>query len=98
MGGPSWGWIVAALRSILLLRSPGFLESITSPVLFVATSADQLVEFSAIKQAAARISSSRLEVLGREARHELLREEDSVRDRILELIDRFLDSCCKAGD
>ena len=98
MGPPSWGWIEAALRSCLLLRTPGILERIDRPVLMLATSADRLVEFGAIEQAAARIPGARLEVFGKEARHELLREEDGVRDRVLQLIDRFLDSHAKAGD
>jgi lysophospholipase len=97
MGPPSWGWIEAALRSCLLLRSPGFLERIDSPVLMLATSADRLVEFGAIEQAAARITGARLEDFGKEARHELLREEDPVRERVLQLIDAFLDSHAKTG-
>jgi lysophospholipase len=98
MGAPSWGWIVAALRSILLLRTPGFLESIDRPVLMLATRADRLVEFGAIEKAAARLPQGRLEVFGSEARHELLREQDSVRDRALQLIDEFLDRHVRDGD
>ncbi len=92
MGAPSWGWIEAAYRSVRLLCTKGFLEGISGPVLMIATRADRLVDFDAIAKAAARIENCRLEAFGREARHELLREEDSVRDKILRLIDDFLDS------
>ena len=98
MGAPSWGWIAAALRSMLLLQSPGFLETIDSPVLILATNADRLVEFGAIEQAAGRIEGSQFEVFGSEARHELLREEDKVRDKVLHLIDLFLDRSVQAED
>ena len=79
MGAPSWGWIEAALRSIRLLRSPGFLETISGPVLILASRADRLVEF------------------GAEVRHEILREEDRVRDTVLALIDGFLDAATQGG-
>ncbi|MDG2003659.1 MAG: alpha/beta hydrolase [Novosphingobium sp.] len=92
LASPSWGWIEAAFRSILLMRSPGFLETVDLPVLIAATTADRLVEFSAIERAASRIATAQFEVFGEEARHELLREEDKVRDRILSLIDQFLDT------
>lgn len=91
MGAPSWGWIEAALRSIRLLEAPGMLEAVACPVLILATRADRLVDFGAIARAAARIPNCRLEIFGKEARHELLREEDRVRDRVLALIDRFVD-------
>lgn len=96
LGAPSLGWIEAALRSIRLIESPGYLEAIDRPVLIVATEADLLVEYSAIEQAAARIPAAQLETFGEEARHELLREVDEVRDKVLTLIDRFFDSCAPA--
>jgi lysophospholipase len=92
MGAPSWGWIEAALRSSRLLGEPGVLEAIAVPVLIVATTADRLVDFAAIRDAARRLPDCRLDVFGAEARHELLREEDAVRDRVLDLIDGFIES------
>jgi lysophospholipase len=98
LGAPSLGWLESALRSIQLMRSSGFLEAIDRPVLIVATHADRLVEFSAVERAANRIADGKLVVLGEEARHELLRETDNVRDKVLALIDQFFDSRAPAED
>lgn len=90
MGPGSWGWIAAALASIRSLDRRGALEAVDTPVLVLATSADQLVEYSAIERAVARLPHAELVRFGAEARHELLREGDLVRDRALDAIDDFL--------
>ena len=41
--------------------------------------------------AAARLPHCELLMFGKEARHEVLREEDAVRDKVLGAIDDFLD-------
>jgi len=91
MGPGSWGWVAAALRSMALLGRPGMLESVQPPVLLLATLRDRLVSPRAIRRAAARLPNAQLVAFGAEARHELLREADAVRDKALEAIDRFLD-------
>jgi lysophospholipase len=91
MGPGSWGWIAAALRSMVALDRPGTLEKVVSPVLLLAASDDRLVSFSAIRRAASRLPNAELVVFGAEARHELLREHDAVRDKALEALDHFLD-------
>jgi len=98
MGAPSWGWIEAALSSSALLRSPGILEAIHCPVQLLATRADKLVDYGVIRQAVSRIPGCRLETFGNEARHELLREEDKVRDKVIALIDAFLDAFAPKPD
>ena len=45
----------------------------------------------AVEQAAARLPHAELVAFGREAAHEILREEDGVRERALAAIDSFLD-------
>ena len=92
MGPGSWGWIRAALDSIAVVDSPGYLEALDVPVFIVATSQDRLVGPQAIQRAHNRLPDSELLMLGEEARHEVLREVDPVRDRILAAIDSFLDS------
>lgn len=91
MGPPSWGWMESALASIRRLGAPGVLERIVPPVLVLATEADGLVDFGAIERAVERMSHAELVRFGSEARHEILRETDSVRDVALERIDDFLD-------
>jgi lysophospholipase len=91
MGPASWGWVVAALASIRLLDLPGALEAVKTPVLLLAATADRLVEYGAIERAARRLPQGELLRFGPEARHEILREADPVRDKALAAIDTFLD-------
>lgn len=92
MGPGSWGWTRAALRSILFLERPGLLEAVTTPTLFLAAEQDKLVSYRAIRRAFARLPNAELVSFGHEARHELLRECDAVRDRVLAAIDAFLET------
>lgn len=90
MGPGSWGWTRAAIASIRLLERPGALESVQTPVLILATDADRLVEYGAIACAARRLPHGSLLTFGPEARHEILREADPVRDKALAAIEAFL--------
>ena len=91
MGPGSWGWVERAYASIRMLDRPGMLESVATPVLIVATTADRLVDFAATKRAARRLPLCKTLFFGPEARHEILRETDAVRNRALDAIDAFLD-------
>ncbi|HEX7709514.1 MAG TPA: alpha/beta hydrolase [Sphingomonadaceae bacterium] len=90
MGPGSWGWIERAYVSFAELAKRGILERIGIPVHIVATDHDRLVSFPAIERAARRLPRDELQIFGEEARHEILREIDSVRDIAIEGIDRFL--------
>jgi lysophospholipase len=96
MGPGSWGWTRAAIASIQLLDRPGALESVQTPVLILAADSDRLVEFGAIERAARRLPHAELVRFGAEARHEILREADAVRDPALAAIDAFLDRAAPA--
>ena len=91
MGPGSWGWVERAYASMRGLATPGVLETVRTPTLVVATRADALVSWPAIERAAARLPNAELLAFGSEARHEILRESDPVRDRALATIDAFLD-------
>jgi lysophospholipase len=91
MGPGSWGWVRAGLASMATLDRPGVLETVDVPVLLLSASRDALVSTPAIARAAARLPRSEHVVFGAEARHELLRETDAVRDSALAAIDDFLD-------
>ena len=91
MGPGSWGWVERSYASTRLIDSKGFLESVTTPVFLVATSEDALVTYDAIARAASRLPKGELLTFGEEARHEVLREIDTVRDAVLRGIDAFLD-------
>ena len=90
MGPGSWGWVAGALRSIRKLEGPGVLERVRVPIFMFGTSADRLVSFRAIERAAERLPDVETFYFGQEARHEILREADEVRNRALGAIDGFL--------
>lgn len=95
LGPPSWGWIVAAIASIRQLERRGVLESVDVPTLVLGTTADRLVSWPAIRRAAARLPRGELVAFGPEARHEILREADAVRDKAMRAIAEFLDRTAK---
>ena len=90
LGPGSWAWVRAAAVSSTALFHPGALESVAIPVFFVATEADRLVSPAAIRTAIVRLPDAEALIFGEEARHEILREEDGVRNRALAAIDDFL--------
>jgi lysophospholipase len=90
MGPGSWGWVERSYASIRKMQCPGFLEAVTTPVFVVATRVDGLVSFDAIARAVGRMPHAEMLTFGEEARHEVLREVDDVRDVALAAIDAFL--------
>lgn len=91
MGPGTWRWVERAYASMVALDAPGLLESVELPVLLLSARYDGLVSARAIEAAAHRLPRAQLNVWGREARHELLREVDAVRDKVVRTIDNFLD-------
>jgi lysophospholipase len=90
LGPPSWHWVERAVASIRQTRAEGNLESVTVPMLLMATTADQLVGTNAIIADSKRLPCAELLLFGKEAAHEILREADPVRDQCLARMDAFL--------
>lgn len=97
IGPASWRWVERAAASIEVLRAPAMLEAVKIPVLLLAAKHDALVSWPAIEQAAARMPRAQLVTWGPEARHEVLREADPVRGKVLAVIDDFLDRMVPTG-
>ena len=97
MGPGSWGWVERSYASSRALFAPGVLEHVATPTLMLATTADRLVKFAAVERACRRIPACELVRFGDEARHEILREVDAVRDRAMHEIARFLDRVAPAA-
>lgn len=91
LGPPSWHWVERAIASIRLMDQRGRLECIATPILLLATTADQLVSTPRILADAERLPQAETLIFGNEAAHELLREADEVRNRCLKRIDKFWD-------
>jgi lysophospholipase len=88
LGGVTYGWLAAALRSIALTRRPGFLEAIAAPVLVCQAGLERIVSNRAQVEVAQRLPRGRLLVFP-DARHELLRERDRIRRRFFQAFDDF---------
>jgi lysophospholipase len=91
LGPPSWHWIERAIASIRMLDVPGRLEAIDTPMLLMATTADQLVSTPRISKDSKRLPKAETLIFGKEAAHELLREADAVRNQCLDRITAFMD-------
>jgi lysophospholipase len=96
MGPGSWGWVERGYASNAVLEARGLLEAIAIPVFAVTTSNDKLVSPSAIERMMKRIPKGEVLRFGNESHHEILREEDGVRNRALAGIDEFLDRVTQA--
>jgi lysophospholipase len=91
LGPPSWHWVERAVASTRDLAAPGVLESITTPILLMATTADRLVDTKRAIRDAERLPNAELLLFGNEAAHELLREANPVRDQCMAAIRGFFD-------
>ncbi len=91
MGPGSWGWVERAYASTRKLEKAGTMENTETPVLIVSTTEDKLVSHAAAVRAVGRLPNGELLALGQEARHEILRETDEVRERVMAEVAEFLD-------
>ncbi len=91
LGPGSWRWVDRAVASIRKIHRAGTFESVKIPVFIAATTADQLVSTDQTIADVKRLPNGELMLFGDEAAHEILRETDDVRDRLLQAIDIFLD-------
>ena len=90
MGPGSWGWVERGYASMRWLARREVLAGVKVPVLLLCADNDKLVSPKATHAAALHLKHGELIRYGDEARHELLREVDSVRDKVLASIDNFL--------
>lgn len=88
LGGVTYGWLAAALRSIELTRRPGYLEAIPTPILVCQAGAELVVSNRAQVETVRRLPNGRL-IAFPGARHELLLERDEIRDRVLAALRAF---------
>jgi lysophospholipase len=87
MGGVSWGWFLATLRSNgpTLRKSKG----ITIPTLVFKLGKDSVVRDKAIDQFCHNVKNCNLEFFPN-ARHELFQESDPMRNRAIKLAKEFI--------
>lgn len=95
LNGPTWSWLAAAIRSIALLRSPGYAEAIATRSILFGAGQDRICETPAAAAFAARMPNAQfVEVAG--AEHEILMERDGLRNRFWSAFDDFLQKSAPA--
>lgn len=91
LGPASWRWVERAYASSHRLRNRVKLQAMKIPALFLATSADELVDHSMIERAVHILPNAEMTLFGEESAHEILREVDDVRNIALASCFEFLD-------
>jgi len=89
MGGVTYGWLRAAQKSIAVLGGRDVAEAIKTPAFFAFAGQDTVVRNDPGKAFAKRMPAAELVTLG-DARHEILRENDAIRDMFWRLADEFI--------
>lgn len=89
LGGPTLGWVVAAINSIEETERADFGPKLTMPILLASARADRVVPYKAHDDLAARLPKCTfLKVEGSE--HEVLRERDTIRAAFYTAFDAFM--------
>jgi lysophospholipase len=88
LGAPTFGWLEAAYRSMELVASEEFAQSIETPVLLIGAAHDQLVEPGADMTLIRRIKRGMYVML--KAEHEIMMERDDIRLAFWACFDPFL--------
>ena len=91
LGGPTYGWLHAALKSIRTLNRRGYPERIRAPVLMIQSGNDQIVRNDAQDKLAARMPRAQVVRIG-SARHEILHERDELRNEFWAVFDPFIEA------
>ena len=91
LGPPSWRWVERAYASAAKLRKPIAVRKVTTPILFLVTAVDELVDNTAIEVTHQLLPNSDIEMFGQESAHEIYREVDAVRNQALDASFQFLD-------
>jgi lysophospholipase len=91
IGGVSFGWLAAAVKSTALLMSPGYAESIITPTLVLSAEREMLINNETNADFVRRMPHATYEVIA-DGRHELLRERDEIRQSVLAKLLHFFQS------
>jgi lysophospholipase len=89
LGGVTYGWLAAAFDSIDLLSSDGYAERISSPVLIIGAGKESIVSEAAQKSLCSRMERCRFVSIP-ESYHEILMENDRIREIFWNEFDKFI--------
>lgn len=89
LGSPTIGWLRSALRSCAVLQRPDFAKYIAVPMLVFAAGADKIVWPRAIEDFAVELKVGSV-ILMPGSRHEILMENDAIRQRFWAAFDAYM--------
>lgn len=89
IGDPTVAWLAAAFRAMRRLADPRFPLDIRVPILVLAAGDDPVCSTPAIQRFAARLKAGHTITL-RGARHEILMEQDAIREQFWAAFDAFV--------
>lgn len=96
-GGPTFGWVKAAISSCNILYKKENLKSLEIPMQFFAAGQEQIVSNRAIRRACKLIAHADYHHIDG-AKHEIIMERDEYRKQFLELFDKFVDEKVRQND
>ena len=88
LGGPTIGWLHAALRLMRAFAESDYPRAIATPTLVIASGADRVVDTPSLERFATRLRAGHLIVIDG-ARHELMFERDTFRQLFFKAFDAF---------
>ncbi len=89
IGSPTNGWLRSALRSCAMLQRPGYPKYVAVPMLMFAAGADRVVSAKAIEDFAVELKIGG-HILMPGSRHEILQENDAIRQRFWAAFDAYM--------
>lgn len=96
VGNPTFRWLHEAEKSCAFLKQPKILKSIKTPLLIALAGKDSIVDNQAIRYAARLLPQAQLIELA-DAHHEILMENDEIRNRFLEAFEELLNRTAVRG-
>lgn len=89
LGSATVGWLRSALRSCALLQRPDYPKYIAVPLLVFAAGADKIVSTQAIEDFAVELKIGGM-ILMPGSKHEILQENDAIRQRFWAAFDAYM--------
>ena len=89
LGGPTIGWAHAAFRAMRRFDEPNFARRASTPILIIASGADQVTDTGAAERFAARLRTGRIIVI-EGAQHEIMIEREVFRRQFWAAFDQFV--------
>lgn len=89
IGGITYGWLEAAFKSIEILNASRLPEKLKLPVCFILAGKESVVDAAATEAFIARMAEATVVTL-KDARHEILKERDDIRNNFWQIFDSFV--------